>query len=205
MVDFVNQPAADEAAGTARNSVQKVGQVLMKIGAWPGKISSWLILPILFCVLAAVLGGIFRLSQLATWDQSIFLFGDQLSIIGLAELQWHLFAVLVMLGGSYALQQDRHVRVDMLYANVSPKWRASLDAFGDLIFLLPFCAIVAWLSLGFVEMAHRSGEQSDYGGLIDRYLIKAILPIGLSLLFLTGLGRILRNIGFLMSKKQPIA
>jgi TRAP-type mannitol/chloroaromatic compound transport system permease small subunit len=192
--------SAAEAADTAQNGLQRFGQILMKISAWPGLASSWLIFPIMVCVLAAVVGGVMRLSQLATWDQSVWLFGNQLSIIGLVELQWHLLAVMVMLGGSYALHEDRHVRVDMIYAKVSPKWRATIDAIGDLLFLLPFCAIVAWLSLRFVDMSIRSAEKSDYGGLIDRYLIKSILPIGLSLLFLTGLGRVIRNVGFLLSR-----
>lgn len=203
MTDSATTPAA-EAAGPARNALQRLGQVLMTVSAWPGLVSSWLILPIILCVLAAVIGGMMRLSQLASWDQPVWLFGNQLSMIGLAEMQWHLFAVMVMLGGSYALQQDRHVRVDMMYAKVSPKWRAAIDTIGDLAFLLPFCAIIAWLSLRFVDMAIRSGEQSDNaGGLVDRYLIKTIVPIGLSLLFLTGLGRVIRNIGFLLSKNDP--
>jgi TRAP-type mannitol/chloroaromatic compound transport system permease small subunit len=194
------EPSAAEAAGPAQNGLQRFGQTLMTIGAWPGMVSSWLILPIIFCVLAAVIGGIMRLSQLATWETSVLLFGDQLSIIGLTELQWHFLAVMVMFGGSYALEQDRHVRVDMIYAKVSPKGRAVIDAVGDLLFLLPFCAIIAWLSLRFVDMSIRSNEQSDYGGLVDRYLVKAVIPIGLCLLFLTGFGRILRSIGFILSK-----
>jgi TRAP-type mannitol/chloroaromatic compound transport system permease small subunit len=184
------------------NGLQRLGQVLMAIGSWPGKISSWLILPIIVCVLAAVLGGVFRLSQLVNWGQPILLFGDQLSIIGLVELQWHLLAVMVMLGGAYALREDRHVRVDMIYAKVSPKWRAVIDIVGDLIFLLPFCALIAWLSLRFVDMSIRSGERSDYGGLTDRYLVKSIIPIGLALLFLTGLGRIVANLGLLLSRQS---
>lgn len=204
MTDSATSPAA-EAAGPARNALQRSGQVLMLISAWPGRISSWLVLPIILCVLAAIIGAMLRMSQLAAWDQRIWLFGNQLSMIGLAELQWHLFAVMVMLGGSYALQQDRHVRVDMLYAKISPKWRATVDTIGDLLFLIPFCIIIAWLSLRFVDMAIRSNEQSDNaGGLVDRYLVKSIVPIGLSLLFLTGFGRVLRNIGFLLSKKDPI-
>lgn len=194
------EPAAAEAADQAQSPLQRFGQTLMTIGAWPGMISSWLILPIIFCVLAAVIGGILRLSQLATWETPVLLFGDQLSIIGLTELQWHFLAVMVMFGGAYTLQQDRHVRVDMIYAKVSPKAQAVINAVGDLLFLLPFCAIIAWLSLRFVDMSIRSNEQSDYGGLVDRYLVKAMIPIGLSLLFLTGLGRILRSIGFILSR-----
>jgi len=127
------------------------------------------------------------------------LLGKQLSIIGLSELQWHMFALMVMLGASYALEQNSHVRVDMTYAKLGPKGKAVVDLIGDLILLLPFCAIVGWLSIRFVEMSFASGEKSDYGGLIDRYMIKAVMPIGLGLLFLTGLGRVLRNIGLLLS------
>lgn len=191
--------SAVQAADTPKNGLQRLGQALMDISAWPGKMSSWLIFPIIFCVMAAVVGGIFRLSQLASWGTPVLLFGDQLNIIGLVELQWHLLAVMVMLGGSYALNEDRHVRVDMIYGKVSPRWRATIDALGDLIFLLPFCALIAWLSLRFVDMSFKSGERSDYGGLTDRYLVKSIIPIGLGLLFLTGVGRVLRSIGLLIS------
>ena len=193
---------AAEAADAPRNVVQKVGQVLMIIGAWPGKISSWLILPIIFCVMAAILGGVFRMGLLLSWETPLPLLGTELRIIGLAELQWHFLAIMVMLGGSYALQQDRHVRVDMFYGNVSPKKRAAIDTIGDLLFLIPFCLLITWLSFRFVGMSFRSGERSDYGGLIDRYLIKSIIPIGLAFLALTGFGRILRNIGFMLSR-QP--
>lgn len=195
----------DQQPDAAMNGLERFGQALMKIGAWPGKISSWLIIPIILAVLAAVLGGVFRLSELATWGPSVPLFGKHLTIIGLTELQWHLFAVLVMLGASYALEQDRHVRVDMIHDKLSPKGKAIVDTLGDLILLLPFCAIVAWLSLRFVDLSFRSGEQSDYGGLIDRYLVKAFIPIGLSLLFVTALGRVLRNIGFLVRSGKGAA
>ena len=58
----------------------------------------------------------------------------------------------------------------------------------------------------FVGLAFRSGEQSDYGGLIDRYVIKAVLPAGLLVLFAAGLGRVLANVGFLIrSKGDPSA
>ncbi len=198
----LNTPAAD-AAGIEPNGLQRFGEALMKIGAWPGKMSSWLILPIIASVLIAVIGGIYRLAQLASWEMSLPLLGKQLSIIGLSELQWHMFALMVMFGASYALEQNSHVRVDMTYAKLGPKGKAVVDLIGDLVLLLPFCAIVGWLSIRFVEMSFASGEKSDYGGLIDRYMIKAVMPIGLALLFLTGFGRVLRSIGVLISKSSP--
>lgn len=182
--------------------LERIGHALTTISAWPGRVSSWLVLPIILAVLIAVAGALLRMGDLFGWGFAVPLFGTHLSLIGLTELQWHLFAVMVMLGGAFALAEDRHVRVDFLYARFRGRGKAIVDIVGDLVLLLPFCAIVAWLSLGFVDLAYRSGEQSDYGGLTDRYLIKAILPIGLGLLFAAGLGRIVRNVGFLLSGRE---
>lgn len=182
--------------------LERIGHALMHVSAWPGRVSSWLVLPIILAVLVAVTGTMMRLGDLFGWGFAIPLLGTHLSITGLAELQWHLFAVMVMLGASFALAEDRHVRVDFIYAKFQGRGKAVVDIIGDLVLLLPFCAIVGWLSFNFVGLAFRSGEQSDYGGLTDRYLVKAILPIGLALLFTAGLGRIIRNVGFLLSGRQ---
>ncbi|MEJ6694127.1 MAG: TRAP transporter small permease subunit, partial [Saprospiraceae bacterium] len=40
------------------------------------------------------------------------------------ELEWHLFALIFLLGASYTLQEDQHVRVDLFYADRSIKSKA---------------------------------------------------------------------------------
>ncbi|WP_240484661.1 TRAP transporter small permease subunit [Pseudoponticoccus marisrubri] len=150
-------------------------------------------------VLAAVIGSVLQVGQIATWQTDLPLFGDELTLNGLAELQWHLLAIIIMLGMSYALAQDKHVRVDMIYSHLGPRTRAVLDLLGDVVFLLPFCVIIGWLSLSFVEFSYNTGEKSDYGGLVDRYLVKAFLPIGFVFLGITGIGRILVHIGRILS------
>lgn len=186
-------------AATRYSRLERAGRALERFSAWPGRVAGWLIIPITLAVLSAVIGSLLRLGDLVSWETPLPLLGNKVSITGLAELQWHLFGVMVMLGGAYALTEDRHVRVDFIYERLPVRWRRTIDALGDLIFLLPAAAIIAWLSIGFVEMSYRSGEQSDYGGLTHRYLIKAILPIGLGILFLAGLARIMRNVGSLLS------
>ena len=37
------------------------------------------------------------------------------------EIQWYMFAGMVLLGASYTLKRNEHVRVDILYANVSTR------------------------------------------------------------------------------------
>ena len=184
---------------TKTHALERIGQSLMQLSAWPGRISSWLILPIILSVLVGVVGGLMRLGELFGWGFSIPLLGSRLTMASLTELEWHLLGVIVMFGAAFTMVEERHVRVDLIYANLSDRKKVILDVLGDVFLLLPFCAIIFWLSLGFVDMAFRSGEKSDYGGLTDRYLVKAVIPIGLALLFACGLGRIIRNIGFLLS------
>jgi TRAP-type mannitol/chloroaromatic compound transport system permease small subunit len=184
---------------TKTHALERFGQNLMQLSAWPGRISSWLILPIILSVLVGVVGGLMRLGELFGWGFSIPLLGSRLTMASLTELEWHLLGVIVMFGAAFTMVEERHVRVDLIYANLSDRKKVILDVLGDVFLLLPFCAIIFWLSLGFVDMAFRSGEKSDYGGLTDRYLAKAVIPIGLALLFACGLGRIIRNIGFLLS------
>ncbi|TCO74180.1 TRAP transporter small permease subunit [Rhodovulum euryhalinum] len=184
--------------------MERTGRVLMQIGAWPGRAAAWLLLPLLALVLLAVIGAQFRLSTLAEWQADLPLFGRSLTMSGLAELQWHLMAVMVMPGLAFALAEDRHVRVDLLYSAFGRRGKAGVNLLGDLLFLLPFCAVIGWLSLGFVEFAWKTGEQSDYGGLADRYLVKALMPIGFVFLALAALGRVLLETARLLGAEDSV-
>src|SRR5210317_459396 len=57
--------------------------------------------------------------------------------IALQEMKWHLFAIVFLFGIAYALKEDGHVRVDVLYDNFSPKWKAVVNITGAMIFLIP--------------------------------------------------------------------
>src|SRR3981081_4906219 len=62
------------------------------------------------------------------------------------EIQWYMFGALVMLGASYTLKRNEHVRVDIVYANVSTRRQIGIDIFGAILFLLPATLILAYLS-----------------------------------------------------------
>lgn len=183
-------------------SLLRLGRTIEAIGAWPGCVASWLVLPIIAAVLLAVIGSFLRVSDIVRWGVSVPLFGTGMSLTALAELQWHMFGVMVLLGGAYALRANRHVRVDMVYERLAPRARSLIDLLGDLLFLVPFALLMAYLSLSFVGMAYQSGEQSDYGGLIDRYLIKAFMPIGFGFLALAAIGRIIANLALLLGERD---
>lgn len=177
----------------------RLGNALLNIAALPGLYSSILILLLTFLVVGTVIGAQMGLSEIVVWTTPIPLFGKHLTMTSLGELQWHIFSLLVMISGAYALKEGRHIRVDVISTRFSPRARLIIDLAGDLFLLLPFFALLAWYSLSFTQMAFTFGEQSNTGGLMDRYLIKAVLPLGSVLLVIGGLGRILRNLGILLS------
>lgn len=107
--------------------------------------------------------------------------------VALQELEWHLFAIIILLGASYTFKTGGHVRVDLIYASnrISEQQRRYVDLFGNLCFLLPFCVLMVLSSYSFVENAYLIAERSpDPGGLPYRWLLKAMIPAGFFLLAL---------------------
>ncbi len=122
-----------------------------------------------------------------------YLFNDSSVLIG--ELQWHLFDIIFLLGLSYALQSDKHVRVDIFYAHFSTKTKAIINILSQLFLILPFVAIILYTGYTLVEMSYLQGEiSSDPGGLTHRYLIKAMILVGFVLLGLQSIAEIYKNI-----------
>lgn len=148
---------------------------------WTGKTASWL-------VLALVL--------LICYDVAMrYLF--QQGSVALQELEWHLFALIFLLGSAYTLKHDEHVRVDIIYQSrfMSDKKRALVNIFGILFLLLPFCILILSSSWPFVENAFYYNESSpDPGGLPYRFLLKASLLLAFSLLILQALADMARNV-----------
>ena len=124
--------------------------------------------------------------------------------IAMQELEWHIFAVVFMFGISYALKEDGHVRVDILYDNFSPKWKAVVNITGTFIFLIPLAVLIATGSYWYVNEAYEMGEISgDPGGLTHRYLIKAVIPLSFSFLIISAAGFIVRNIKIFRGLEAP--
>ena len=122
------------------------------------------------------------------------------SIVAVQELQWHLFAVIFLVGAAYTLKHNRHVRVDVFYTRFSERTRGWIGFTGSLIFLIPLCILAIWTSRTFVATSYLIGETSpDPGGLPARFVLKSVIPIGFALLLLQGvalaLGSLLKALG----------
>lgn len=116
---------------------------------------------------------------------------------GLLEIQWYLFAAVFILCSPYTLQKNEHVRIDVLAGKLSPKGQAVIDIIGTLFFLLPMVIVVLWLSLPLVAESYRITEMSSNAGGLIRWPVKALLPIGFTLLALQGISELIKRIAFL--------
>lgn len=120
--------------------------------------------------------------------------------IGMQELEWHFFSLIILFGISYALKEDGHVRVDVIYDRLRPKTQAAINIFGAIVFLLPLSLLIANGSTEFVIESYRSAEASgDPGGLPFRWLIKGTIPLSFYLLVFINIGFIIKNINIYRS------
>ncbi len=109
------------------------------------------------------------------------------SSIALQEMEWHLFSSLFLLGISYTLQSDAHVRVDIFYANLTQKKQALINMIGFVICILPISFLITYYGIDFSYSAYEINETSgDPGGLTHRFIIKSIIPISFTLVIVSG-------------------
>jgi TRAP-type mannitol/chloroaromatic compound transport system permease small subunit len=108
------------------------------------------------------------------------------------ELQWYMFAGMVMLGTAYTLKRNEHVRVDLVYGSVSDSARDWIDFLGGIVFLMPFAIILMVDTWPWFVESWRINEVSANAGGLVRWPVKLILPVGFALLALQGLSEIIK-------------
>ncbi|BCH58353.1 C4-dicarboxylate ABC transporter [Agrobacterium vitis] len=116
---------------------------------------------------------------------------------GWLEIQWYLFAYVVVLGAAHTLRQNGHVRVDLIYGAVSERKRLWIDLIGIVFFLLPVCIYLTWLCWPFFWLSYQQGEMSANAGGLIRWPVKLILVTGFGLLVLQGLSEMVKRIAAL--------
>lgn len=123
--------------------------------------------------------------------------GVALSSNAYIDLQWYLFSLLFLLGAGYGLRVDIHVRVDAVYALLTPRARAWIDLLGTVLFLLPFCTLMLGVALPAVRNSWVVREMSPDPGGLPRYPIKTVILISFTLLFIQGVSQLIKHVALL--------
>lgn len=122
-------------------------------------------------------------------------YGFQSGLIIFEEIQWHLYAIGMMFGLSYAEVTNSQVRVDIVAERLKRKTVHKWEIFGALVFVIPFIFVIAFNAFEYVANSYKINETSSSPlGLPYRWAIKAVIPASFILLLLAVLARLIRNI-----------
>lgn len=128
--------------------------------------------------------------------------------IGLIWLQdsyvWLTSLFFIGLSGS-ALLHDRHVRVELFYARMSPVRQAVVNILGVLFMLWPTLVVIVLSSHKPIARSWRFLEASpNAGGLPFAYMHKSLIYVFCALLFVQGLSLLLRSVRVLRARGQTV-
>ena len=174
------------------NSLRRFASAIDRLNDGIGAAITWL-------ALIMILFGAYN--ALARWATRYV--GVNLSSNAFNELQWYLFSIIFLLGAAWGLRHDVHVRVDVLYARVGERARAWIDLLGTILFLIPFCVLMLWVSWPPVHRSFLIREVSPDPGGLPRWPIKALLIVSFALLLLQGLAVLIRQIDALRRHAPP--
>ena len=116
---------------------------------------------------------------------------------GYTEIQWYLFAGVVMLGASQVLRVNEHVRVDVLYGMYGGRGQAIVDMLGFIFFLMLSMSVMLYYSWPLFVRMYVSGEMSSNAGGLIRWPVMLLLPVGFTLMVLQGLSEIIKRAAWL--------
>ena len=122
-----------------------------------------------------------------------------LGSIALQESVTYLHCLVFMMGFAFTLKHDGHVRVDIFYRRFSPRFKAIVNLIGGLLFLIPFCLLIFFISWDYVLASWVIRETSaENNGLPFIYLLKTLMLLMPATLVLQGIAEIIRS-GLILS------
>ncbi|MDJ0778063.1 MAG: TRAP transporter small permease subunit [Gammaproteobacteria bacterium] len=109
------------------------------------------------------------------------------------EAMFLMFGMQYLIAGGFVLREGGHVRVDVLYTNLSLRTRAMLDLVTSVFF---FIFTVSLLVTGWIFFSDSFGQRevSFTEWHIQYYPVKFALPLGAALLILQGVAQLLNDI-----------
>ena len=178
--------------------LERLQRIAARLGGILLTLCAIAILAMMIAVVVQIITSRVGVTTIVAFDASWPLFGNAITLNSLSDFQWYLLATVALLPAGVVWLRDRHVRVDFAYCRFGLRGKAAVDLGGLIVFALPFLVLIIPYAWEATLQSLARGEKSPNGGLIDRYLVRSMLPIGLGLLLLAMLfeaWQLLRNWG----------
>lgn len=157
---------------------RRAAQVINSTGLWPSIVSVWLMITLIFASIVSRFFG-FPLA----WTE---------------EMIGYMVAILVLLGGSWVVQQNRHISINYLTEKLRPRTRTGLEV---ITLLISFVVIGFFLWLETTLVIDNFIEGRAAWTILQTPLapVQLIMPIGLSLFIIQIVVQIVNRVKVLAS------
>ena len=161
------------------NHMNKLLAVIDAMSTWAGKAASWLIaLVVVFIIYEIFMRYVLHLPTL--WVSESMVFGSGLTYV---------------LGGAWALKENRHVKIDLVYGRLNERQRAIIDAI-TFVFFAIYMVVFLWAVFEYVGRSVSVLETSGSAWDPPIYPVKIALLVGVLLLLLQGIAKFIRDLRF---------
>lgn len=183
----ISQPTNNEHLPNNDSVLSKFSGHLAKLVRYSALVFCWSYAFLIFAIISNV----------------ILRYGFSSGLIIFEEIQWHLYAIGMMFGLSYAEITNSQVRVDIVAEKLRQRTVRKWEIFGALVFVLPFIYLCVFHGIEYVSDSYRVQESSNSPlGLPFRWAIKAVIPLSFSLLGIAIFSRLITNIDALINNKD---
>jgi TRAP-type mannitol/chloroaromatic compound transport system permease small subunit len=165
--------------------MRKLLSIIDALSVWTGKAASWLVLiVVVFVIYEILMRYVFHLPTL--WVSESMVFGC---------------GVTYVLGGGWALLDNRHVKIDLVYGRLTPRQRAIIDSITFAFFAL-YLSTFFWASAKYTWRSILVRETAGSAWDPPVYPIKVALVVGVILLLLQGVAKLIRDLHFAIKGRE---
>ena len=164
------------------------------LGAGMRGLSMGAVASLILLINAGVLMALLGIGALVRFDGEVFLLGKALSLATITDLQWQVFALVLLAAIGPLVLLNWHVRVDFLAETFRDRTRRVIEIVGHILFGLPFAVLFLPPAWSFFQRSWRIDEGGVSGGVQDIYVIKFVLFAGFVLLALSLLLRLVADL-----------
>ncbi len=118
------------------------------------------------------------------------------------EMQWLLFGAVFMLCAAWTLQDDAHIRIDIVNSRLKKHWRNGIDMMGHVLFLAPFVCVMLYVTYPFFMRSFIENDGSTNAGGLVVWPGKFIILLGFVLLGLQCISEIIKRIAIMRGLKD---
>ena len=113
------------------------------------------------------------------------------------ELQWILFSAVFLLCAPWALLENAHVRIDIVYNLVPRGVRNAIELIGNAFFLLPLAIVLVVTGIPFFLNSFAINEQSGNAGGLPQWPAKSLVMIAFALLLAQGISELIKRVAII--------